>query len=111
VWEMEERWWCLRLFGYASGEEGFDSKGRNRAAVAQFRVWRVTWRRREVVGGDGATRMLRRRPWDIAFANASQGEGRAARNRKPSRRAWFRVCRIKRRWREAVGGGGATRTM
>ena len=43
------------------------------------------------MGGGGATRMMRRRPWDIVFANARQG------------RKW--------RWRDMLGGGGAACTM
>jgi hypothetical protein len=50
--------------------------------------------------------------WNVVFANTRQGRGRKAQNPKPSHRPRFQVCHIiKQRWREAVGGGGATHTM
>ena len=62
------------------------------------------------MGGGGATRTMRRWPWDIAFTNARQGS-RKARNPKPSHHAQFQVCCIKQQRREVVSGGGVTRMM
>ena len=75
--------------------------------MARFRVRHVNWGWREAVGGgSSATHMMQWWLWDIVFANMRRGRGRKAGNPKPSHRARFRVCRIKQRWREAVGCRG-----